>query len=77
MMADKLLPKRSPDKYQRLVMIKDIYHVKYSVRNSLDKLKHIALVNIKGLSQTALINLNVFSNYIHYCCRNVAPIKIM
>ena len=34
MLGDELIPKRSPDKYQRLIMIKDIYHVKYSVRNS-------------------------------------------
>ena len=40
-MGDKPLPKRSPGKYQRLVMIRSIYHVKYSVRNSLDKLEHI------------------------------------
>ena len=37
MMGDELLPKRSPDKNERLVVINDIYHVKYSVRNSLDK----------------------------------------
>ena len=35
MMRDKLLPKRSPDKYQRFVTISGIYHVKYSARNSL------------------------------------------
>ena len=37
----------SPDKNQRLVLINDkgIYHVKYSVRNSLDKLKRIAPIN--------------------------------
>ena len=35
MMRDELLPNRSPDKNQRLVMINGIYHVKYSVRNSL------------------------------------------
>ena len=35
MMGDELLPKRSPDKNQRLVMINDIYHGKYSVINSL------------------------------------------
>ena len=39
-MRNELLPKRSPDKNQRLVMLNDIYHVKYIVRNSLDKLKH-------------------------------------
>ena len=39
MKGDKLLPKRSPDKNQRLVIIRDIYHVKYRVRNSLDKLE--------------------------------------
>ena len=66
-------PKRSPDKHQRFVMINGIYHVKYNVRNSLDKLERIASVNIKGLSwwtafissntvsETALINLNFFS----------------
>ena len=37
--GDELLPKRSPDKNQRLFMINGTYHVKYSVRNSLDKLK--------------------------------------
>ena len=41
MMGDELLPKRSPDKNQRLVMINGIYHVNYSVRNSLDKLERI------------------------------------
>ena len=41
MMADELLPKRKPDKTQRLVVINSIYHVKYSVRNNLDKLKRI------------------------------------
>ena len=40
-MGDELLLKRSPDKYKMLVMINGIYHVKYSVRNSLDKLKLI------------------------------------
>ena len=39
MMGDELLPKRSLDKNQRLVMINGVDHVKYSVRNSLDKLK--------------------------------------
>jgi len=39
MMRDELFPKRSPDKNQRLVMINGIYHVKYNVRNSLDKLE--------------------------------------
>ena len=29
----------SLDQYQRLVIISSIYHVKYSVRNSLDKLE--------------------------------------
>ena len=29
------------DQYQRLVIISGIYYVRYSVRNSLDKLKHI------------------------------------
>ena len=41
MMGDELLPKRIPDKNQRLVVINSICHVKYSIRNSLDKLKHI------------------------------------
>ena len=40
MYGDELLPKRSHDKNQRLVMINGIYHIKYSARNSLDKLKH-------------------------------------
>ncbi len=35
------LPKRCPAKYQRLVMISGDYHVKYCVRNSLDKTKCI------------------------------------
>ena len=37
----RLLPKRSPDKSQRLVMMNDerIYHVKYSGRNSFVKRK--------------------------------------
>ena len=38
MMGDGLLSKRSPDKNQRLAMINGIYHVKHSVRNSLDNL---------------------------------------
>ena len=38
--GDELILKRSPDNYQRLVLMKGIYHVKYSVRNSLDQLKH-------------------------------------
>ena len=37
MMGVELLSKPSPDKNQRRVMINGIYHVKYSVRNSLDK----------------------------------------
>ena len=41
MMAGEFLPKSSPKKYQRLVMINTTYHIKYSVRNSLDKPKHI------------------------------------
>ena len=41
MMGDELLLKHSPDKTQRLVMINSIYDLKYSVRNSLDKLKNI------------------------------------
>ena len=39
MMGDELLPKRSPDKNRGLVMIKGIYHIEYSVRSSLGKLK--------------------------------------
>ena len=39
MMGEELLPKRSLDKYKRFVMINGIYHVQYSVINSLDKLK--------------------------------------
>ena len=31
MMGDELLLKRSLDKYQKLVMINCIYHVKYSI----------------------------------------------
>ena len=55
MMGDELLPRRSPDKNQRPVVINGIYHVKYSVRNSLVKLELIqqftfAALNIKGLS---------------------------
>ena len=34
-MRDKLLPKRSPDKYQRFLIISGIYRVNYSARNSL------------------------------------------
>ena len=40
-MGDEHLPKRSPDKNPKLVMINSIYNVKYSVRNSLDNLKDI------------------------------------
>ena len=50
MMGYELLSKHSPDKNPKLVVINGVYRVKYSVRNSLDKLKGIALVNIKGLS---------------------------
>ena len=39
MIGDELLLEHSPGKYQRLVMINSIYHVYYSVRNSLDKLE--------------------------------------
>ena len=39
----------SPYKNPKLVMKNGIYHVKYSVRNSLDKLKRIASIKIKGL----------------------------
>ena len=45
------LAKCSPDEYQRIVIISGIYHVKYSVRNSPDKLERIVLINIKGLSR--------------------------
>ena len=38
-MGDEFLPKHSPDKNQRLVVINSIYYVKYNVRNSLDKVK--------------------------------------
>ena len=37
-MGDELLPKSSPVKNQRLIMINGIYHAKYSVRNSLHSL---------------------------------------
>ena len=40
-----LLLHRSPDRNQRLVKINGIYHVKYSVRNSLDKLKHFQIIS--------------------------------
>ena len=39
--------KVQPDKNQRLLIISDIYHVKYSVRNSLDRLKGTAPINSK------------------------------
>ena len=39
----------SSNKYQSLAIIYGIYHVKYSVSNRLDKLKCIALINIKVL----------------------------
>ena len=38
-MEDELLPKRSPKNIQKLVKKNGIYHVKYSVRDSFDKLK--------------------------------------
>ena len=44
MKSSVLLPKRSPDNNNQMFVIindKDIYHVKYSVRNSIDKLKRI------------------------------------
>ena len=44
MMGDELLPKRNPGKYQRIVTISGINHVKYSVKNSLDKPEPIQLV---------------------------------
>ena len=45
MMGDELLPKRSPDKNQRLVMINDkgLYHVKYKEENS-ERRKKIAKI---------------------------------
>ena len=39
-LGDEILPKRSPNGNQRLVMINGICHVLYSVRNSLDQLEH-------------------------------------
>ena len=39
MMGGELLPKRSPDKNQRLFMINGIYYFKYPVRNSLPFIK--------------------------------------
>ena len=41
MMGDVLLPIRSPNKNQELVMINGIYHGKYSVGISLDKVERI------------------------------------
>ena len=35
----------SLDQYQRLVIINGIYHIKYSVRNSLDKLNVFSVVH--------------------------------
>ena len=50
-MGDELLPKRSPDKHLRLVLINDIYHVKYSVRNSLGKRfqSYYKIMTVSGL----------------------------
>ena len=45
MMGDELLLKRSPDRYQKLDTINCIYHVKYSARNSFDKLERIQQFN--------------------------------
>ena len=45
-MEDELLQKRSPDKNQMLDMINGIPRVKYSVRNSLDKLERFQLYHI-------------------------------
>ncbi len=52
-----------PAKYQRFAVISDDSHVKYCVRNSLDKTKCIyaTLLNIKGLScegMTIIVNRN-------------------
>ena len=56
--------KRSPDKNHRLVMMNGIYHVKYSVRNSLDKLER---------SQQFIFTAWWWETSLS---RNVAPIKI-
>ena len=45
MKGEELLPRRSPIKIKRLVLINSIYHVKYSVRNSLDKNQRLVKIN--------------------------------
>ena len=40
-MRDELLLKNSPGKHQRLVMINGMYHIKYNVRDILDKLERL------------------------------------
>ncbi len=41
-----------PTKYQRLVLLSSDYHVKYCIRNCIDKTKciKVTLLDIKGLS---------------------------
>ena len=49
MMGNELLPKRSPDEYQRLVMIKGIYHVSETALITLKTLElHIAQIGVKS-----------------------------
>ena len=78
MMADQFLPKRSPDKYQRLVAIRGIYHVQYCVTNSLQSLpdyaretsfsQNVALMYIKGLSQPAAFIMPKQPSLTVRCC---------
>ena len=46
MMGDDLLPKYSPDKNLRLILINGTYHFKHSVGNSLDNVERVYLIAI-------------------------------
>lgn len=48
-MGGEILPKRSSDRYQRLVIITGIYLLYYSVRNILDKLERFQTIFIHCL----------------------------
>ena len=64
-MGDEFLPIRSPDKSQKLVEINCFYHIKYSVKKSLDKNQTLVL----NLIYYAFLFL-IVKDFLNCCCSN-------
>ena len=60
------------DKIQRLVAINGIYHVRYSVRNSLDKLERTQQFTERTRPRVVVHNMEISL----FCCSHLPPLQI-